>query len=171
MITKAILEMVTVVLNSAFTLADNIITMKEHGVNAEVLVSTVQVFIDMGKPFARPICPEGVPPTPAPNPAACSKPCDMGAPPGMCRIETGGLIICLPSVNGECSDGQMFCAQTPAPTTAIPTPPPTPEPTIWANKGRRRTAAKTKGEAKAGKGRKGGDDAGGDNVADDVEVA
>jgi len=116
-------------------------TMQSHGVNAEVLVSTIQVFIDMGKPFAKPMCPEGVPPTPAPNPAACSKPCDMGAPPGMCRIETGGMIICLPGVNNQCSAGQMFCASTPAPTPALPTPPPTPEPTIWANGGRRRTTA------------------------------
>lgn len=31
--------------------------MKEHGVEATSLSSTIQVFIDMGKPFANPICP------------------------------------------------------------------------------------------------------------------
>jgi hypothetical protein len=56
-VTKAILEMVTTVLNSGFVLADNIIQMKKHGVNGETLSSTIQVFIDMGKPFANPICP------------------------------------------------------------------------------------------------------------------
>merc|ERR1712110_1355455 len=58
MLSKAIMEMVTVVMNSAFTLSENIIKMKEHGVDANSLSSTVQVFIDMGKPFANPICPE-----------------------------------------------------------------------------------------------------------------
>jgi len=57
MITKAIMEMVTVVMNSAFKLSENIIKFKEHGVDANSLSSTVQVFIDMGKPFANPICP------------------------------------------------------------------------------------------------------------------
>lgn len=57
MVTKAIMEMVTVGMNSAFKLADNIIKFKEHGVDADSLSSTVQVFIDMGKPFANPICP------------------------------------------------------------------------------------------------------------------
>jgi hypothetical protein len=57
-ITKAIIEMVTVVMNSAFQLSENIIRMKEHGVDANSLSSTIQVFIDMGKPFANPICPE-----------------------------------------------------------------------------------------------------------------
>merc|ERR1712232_846992 len=57
MVTKAIMEMVTVGMNSAFKLAENIIKFKEHGVDANSLSSTVQVFIDMGKPFANPICP------------------------------------------------------------------------------------------------------------------
>jgi len=57
MLSKAIMEMITVVMNSAFTLSENIIKMKEHGVDAKSLSSTVQVFIDMGKPFANPICP------------------------------------------------------------------------------------------------------------------
>merc|ERR1712232_558352 len=69
MITKAILEMVTTVLNSAFSLADNIIKMKEHGVNGETLAATIQIFIDMGKPFANPTCPE---PEEAPTPAPVS---------------------------------------------------------------------------------------------------
>merc|ERR1712048_230773 len=86
--TKAILEMVTVVLNSAFTLADNIITMQEHGVSAELLSDTIQVFIDLGKPFANPTCPEGVAPTPAPNALACSQACDLGDSSGLCRIES-----------------------------------------------------------------------------------
>jgi hypothetical protein len=75
-VTKAILEMVTTVLNSAFSLAENIIKMKEHGVDAETLSATIQVFIDMGKPFANPTCPApedgalpgpDVPPSPAPS--------------------------------------------------------------------------------------------------------
>jgi hypothetical protein len=53
---QAILEMVTTVLNAAFSLADNIMQMQEHGVNAELLTATIQVFIDMGKPFANPTC-------------------------------------------------------------------------------------------------------------------
>jgi len=57
MVTKAIMEMVTVGVNSAFKLAENIIKFKEHGVDANSLSSTIQVFIDMGKPFANPICP------------------------------------------------------------------------------------------------------------------
>jgi len=62
-ITKTIMDMVTTVLNTAFTLADNIMTMQEHGVNAETLTSTIQVFINLGKPFANPTCP-----SPAPTP-------------------------------------------------------------------------------------------------------
>merc|ERR1712232_1267823 len=54
---KAIMEMVTTVLNAGFSLSGNIIKMKEHGVEATSLSSTVQVFVDMGKPFANPICP------------------------------------------------------------------------------------------------------------------
>merc|ERR1711920_30289 len=57
MVTKAIMEMVTVGVNSAFKLAENIIKFKEHGVDADSLSSTIQVFIDLGKPFANPICP------------------------------------------------------------------------------------------------------------------
>jgi hypothetical protein len=56
-VAKAILEMVTTTLNSGFVLADNIIRMTQNGVNGEVLSATIQVFIDMGKPFANPICP------------------------------------------------------------------------------------------------------------------
>merc|ERR1712048_379078 len=137
--TKAIMEMVTVVLNSAFSLADNIIRMREQGVNAELLVSTIEVFIDMGKPFARPICPEGEAPTPAPNPIACSKSCDFGVPPGLCRLETGSLVICLPaSASGACAAGQLSCPPTPAPTLMLDTSVQTPHPTVWENGGRRR---------------------------------
>merc|ERR1712232_256810 len=125
--TKAIMEMVTVVLNSAFTLAENIMTMQEHGISAELLTDTIQVFIDMGKPFARPICPEVEAPTPAPNPAACSKPCDIGVGiSSECRIETGGLIVCLPAgLGGGCSAGQIVCLPTPAPTLMLETTAPT----------------------------------------------
>jgi len=138
-ITKAILEMVTVVLDSAFSLADSIIRMQEQGVNAELLVSTIEVFIDMGKPFARPICPEGEAPTPAPNPIACSKSCDFGVPPGLCRLETGSLVICLPaSASGACAAGQLSCPPTPAPTLMLDTSVQTPDPTVWENGGRRR---------------------------------
>jgi hypothetical protein len=56
-IAKTIIEMVTVVMNSAFQLSENIIKMKERGIDARSLSSTIQVFIDMGKPFANPICP------------------------------------------------------------------------------------------------------------------
>jgi len=70
-ITKAILEMVTVVLNSAFSLADNIMTMQEHGVDADTLTSTIEVFIDLGKPFANPTCPAPAPP-PVPEDAHSS---------------------------------------------------------------------------------------------------
>merc|ERR1712232_580010 len=139
--TKAILEMVTVVLNSAFSLADNIIRMQEQGVNAELLVSTIQVFIDMGQPFARPICPEGQAPTPAPNPIAGSRPCDFGVSPGLCRLETGSpsLVICLPAgESGACAAGQLSCPPTPAPTLMLDTSVPTPYPTVWENGGRRR---------------------------------
>lgn len=58
MLAKATLEMVTVVLNSAFSLADNIKKMKEHGVKGELLSGTIQTFIDMGRPFANPTCPK-----------------------------------------------------------------------------------------------------------------
>jgi len=57
MITRAIVEMATVVLNSAFSLADTIMKMKKDGVNGELLSGTIQTFIDLGKPFAHPLCP------------------------------------------------------------------------------------------------------------------
>jgi hypothetical protein len=114
----AIMEMVTVILNSAFSLADNIIQMQERGVNAELLTDTIQIFIDMGKPFANPICPEWELPTPAPTPAptpenhaVCMQDCTFGAAPGDCRLETGGMVICLAQVAGACSPGQTNCAQ------------------------------------------------------------
>jgi len=56
MLAKAVLEMVTVVLNSAFSVADNIKKMHEHGVKGELLTDTIQTFIDMGRPFANPMC-------------------------------------------------------------------------------------------------------------------
>jgi hypothetical protein len=115
---QAIMEMVTVILNSAFSLADNAIKMKEHGVNAEYLTNTIQIFIDMGKPFANPICPEWELPTPAPTPAptpenhaVCLQDCTLGAAPGDCRLQTGGMVICLAQVGGSCSAGQTNCAQ------------------------------------------------------------
>merc|ERR1712232_168719 len=55
--TKAIIEMATTVLNAGFSLSEDIVKMKKHGVEATSLSSTIQVFIDMGKPFANPICP------------------------------------------------------------------------------------------------------------------
>jgi len=57
MLMKAIMEMVTVVMNSAFSLADNIMRMQKDGVNGQLLSSTIQVFIDLGKPFTHPQCP------------------------------------------------------------------------------------------------------------------
>lgn len=64
---KAQVEMVTVVINGLFELHDAIQQMKEDGINGDTLTSTIQVFIDMGKPFAKPICPVVMPP-PTPNP-------------------------------------------------------------------------------------------------------
>eukprot|EP00929_Paragymnodinium_shiwhaense_P003696 TRINITY_DN1042_c1_g2_i1.p1 TRINITY_DN1042_c1_g2~~TRINITY_DN1042_c1_g2_i1.p1 ORF type:complete len:770 (+),score=130.45 TRINITY_DN1042_c1_g2_i1:76-2385(+) len=124
-LTKAILEMVTVILNSAFSLADNIIKMQEHGVNAELLTDTIQIFIDMGKPFANPTCPEWELPTPAPTPAptpensaVCLADCTLGTAPGHCRLETGGMTICLAKGAGGCSAGQTDCS---AGDAAMPT--------------------------------------------------
>jgi len=59
MLMKAIMEMVTVVMNSAFSLADHIMRMQKDGVNGQLLSSTIQVFIDLGKPFTHPQCPTG----------------------------------------------------------------------------------------------------------------
>lgn len=114
LLTKAILEMVTTVLNGAFSLADNIIKMKEQGVDADSLTSTIQTFIDMGKPFANPTCPEWdhstAAPTPAPG-AICSEPCGLGVAPGNCRLETGGFVICLAANGGGmCAEGQTSCS-------------------------------------------------------------
>lgn len=52
----AMVEMVTVLLNGAFRLVDHISAMIERGVDAERLSGTIQTFIDMGKPFAHPLC-------------------------------------------------------------------------------------------------------------------
>merc|ERR1712232_217274 len=113
--------------NSAFSLADNIIQMQERGVKAEVLTDTIQIFIDMGKPFANPTCPEWERPTPAPtpeptpqNPAVCMQTCMLGAPDGKCRLETGGMTICLNKRGGTCAPGQTDCdasSSTPATIT------------------------------------------------------
>eukprot|EP00929_Paragymnodinium_shiwhaense_P104671 TRINITY_DN6929_c0_g1_i1.p1 TRINITY_DN6929_c0_g1~~TRINITY_DN6929_c0_g1_i1.p1 ORF type:complete len:764 (-),score=122.55 TRINITY_DN6929_c0_g1_i1:485-2776(-) len=114
MLTKAILEMVTTVMNGVFSLAENIVKMKENGVDAEILVDTIQTFIDMGKPFANPTCPEWelTDPTVAPteDPTVCSKPCGLGAAPGECRLESGGLVICLAASAGTCAEGQTTCS-------------------------------------------------------------
>merc|ERR1712232_763662 len=111
----------------AFSLADNIIKMKEHGVNGETLAATIQIFIDMGKPFANPTCPEPEEaPTPAPvSKAVCSKPCTIGEMPGTCRIESGGMVICLPAgASGVCAAGQTTCGST----DSVPRPRPRPRP-------------------------------------------
>jgi hypothetical protein len=135
-VTKAILEMVTTILNSAFTLAENIIKMKEDGVNAELLSSTIQVFIDMGKPFANPTCPEPETPKAPANHAICSESCMVGNDIGRCRLKSGSLVICLDANEaGACAAGETPCLPTPAPTLALPTPEPTQG---WANEGRRR---------------------------------
>merc|ERR1712232_873458 len=107
----------------AFSLADNIIKMKEHGVNGETLAATIQIFIDMGKPFANPTCPEPEEaPTPVPvSKAVCSKPCTIGEMPGTCRIESGGMVICLPAgASGVCcrSDDVLYGFSAKAASTA-----------------------------------------------------
>jgi len=64
---KAQVEMVTVVINGLFELQDAIQRIKDDGINGDTLKSTIQVFIDMGKPFAKPVCPVvNPPPTPTP---------------------------------------------------------------------------------------------------------
>jgi hypothetical protein len=50
-------EMVSMVANGAIESYLLISDMKETGVRADKLSSTIDVFIDMGKPFARPQCP------------------------------------------------------------------------------------------------------------------
>jgi hypothetical protein len=50
-------EMVSMVANGAIESYLLISEMKETGVRADKLSSTIDVFIDMGKPFARPLCP------------------------------------------------------------------------------------------------------------------
>eukprot|EP00440_Ansanella_granifera_P022086 gb/GFBE01023985.1/.p1 GENE.gb/GFBE01023985.1/~~gb/GFBE01023985.1/.p1 ORF type:complete len:507 (+),score=124.10 gb/GFBE01023985.1/:1-1521(+) len=55
-LTATITEMVTVTLHSAFSLGTVIGSMQDAGVNADSLGSTIQIFVDMGKPFALPKC-------------------------------------------------------------------------------------------------------------------
>jgi len=50
-------EMVGMVASGAIESYLLISEMKEHGVRADKLSSTIDVFIEMGKPFARPLCP------------------------------------------------------------------------------------------------------------------
>jgi len=77
---KAIMEMVTVVINSGFKIAEHVIKMKEHGVDAKSLSSTVQVFIDLGKPFANPICPVPSTTDETPSPTAIAGPSPTASP-------------------------------------------------------------------------------------------
>jgi len=107
-ITKTILEMVTTVLNSAFSLADNIIKMKEDGVDGETLANTIQVFIDLGKPFANPACPSR---DEAPQVHICRRACDAGDAPGECRRESeDGLVSCAPrAADGACASDATTC--------------------------------------------------------------
>lgn len=53
----AMTEMVTMVAAGAIESYVLITEMKETGVKADKLTATIDVFIDMGKPFARPLCP------------------------------------------------------------------------------------------------------------------
>jgi len=50
-------EMVGMVASGAIESYLLVNEMKEHGVRADKLSSTIDVFIEMGKPFARPLCP------------------------------------------------------------------------------------------------------------------
>lgn len=49
-------EMVVVAVRAAFTLANVLTNMQDKGVDAESLGSTINIFVDMGKPFALPMC-------------------------------------------------------------------------------------------------------------------
>merc|ERR1719313_2743238 len=100
--------------------------MKEHGVDGRVLGNTAQVFIDMGKPFANPLCP--VPePSPSGGPDAavpssvCNDRCDVGSELDTCRTVTAaGLVICLPQTTlGACGAGQRQCLTETAPTHSM----------------------------------------------------
>jgi hypothetical protein len=102
---KAIMEMVTVVTNSGFSLADNIIKMKGHGVDATTLSSTVQVFIDMGKPFANPICPVPSTTDETSSPTAIAGPSPTTSPS---QNERGASQQVLPKASPICSMGQSL---------------------------------------------------------------
>merc|ERR1711920_333121 len=52
----AVTEMVIVTVRSVFTLATALTSMQENGVNTDSLTSTINIFINMGKPFALPKC-------------------------------------------------------------------------------------------------------------------
>ncbi|CAE7367806.1 unnamed protein product [Symbiodinium pilosum] len=55
---STVAEMVTVTLRSALSLASVLASMQALGVNAQSLTATINVFLDMGKPFALPKCSE-----------------------------------------------------------------------------------------------------------------
>lgn len=57
-LTIAATEMVAIIANGALKAVTLIDQMKKDGVEAETLSETINTFIDMGKPFARPTCPE-----------------------------------------------------------------------------------------------------------------
>jgi len=53
---STVAEMVTVALRSALSLGSVVASMQAFGVNANNLLGTINVFVDMGKPFALPQC-------------------------------------------------------------------------------------------------------------------
>jgi hypothetical protein len=57
-LTRRMTEMALKLVNSAISLGVIFSTVHEHGVDASKLGRTIQIFIDMGKPFALPTCPE-----------------------------------------------------------------------------------------------------------------
>jgi len=109
-LTRSSAEMVTTVLNSAFTLEENLVKMREGGVQGEFLNSTIKVFIEMGRPFESPACPIKGNLTATPNPSLiCDMDCSLGQLPGDCRLQSGPLVVCLASKDEKCASGQVLC--------------------------------------------------------------
>eukprot|EP00928_Gymnodinium_smaydae_P080042 TRINITY_DN63842_c0_g1_i1.p1 TRINITY_DN63842_c0_g1~~TRINITY_DN63842_c0_g1_i1.p1 ORF type:complete len:647 (+),score=91.34 TRINITY_DN63842_c0_g1_i1:69-1943(+) len=73
---KNILDMATHALNALLTVAESFRKLGERGIDARSLASTVQTFVELGTPFANPVCPapDAVPtPRPTPRPTAAEE--------------------------------------------------------------------------------------------------
>lgn len=85
-LTLTILEMTTIVTNSAFSVADTFVNIKSRGMDPTVVTSTINTFINAGIPFANPTCPVQTSPTasapsaPSPMPTRAPMQCAMGVP-------------------------------------------------------------------------------------------